>query len=210
MLTAVAVMCGVGLAGAVAPAVPGFASVAMDVTQACRALAAAMFTGAGVLALTRSHVGSDSQAAMRGLALLVLGMVMWPLVGVVRTLTHQQPDSLLPALVRGAVTIVVLMLMASALRCATHGSGSVVDLPRMATRTGAVTAGVGAAALVCAGGMQVSVPAGRAFHVLVSAAVAVGWLGVALWARRAGDRVAWASSVRPCCSRWESPSCCAA
>ena len=195
VITAAAVVLSVAFAAVIASATPAFSPVSADVTRTCHAVAAAMFTAAGVLALARGYIAGESVTALRGLALLLLGMVAWPLVGVIRTLSSQQPDSLLPDLVRGAVTTVVLWLSAYALRCASHDK--ILSLSPIATRAGIVAVVIEAAALVTVGGLHLSAEAGRPAHLLLAATVAGEWLGVALWTRAAADRVPWAPSVWP-------------
>ncbi|MGN6130944.1 MAG: sensor histidine kinase [Nocardioidaceae bacterium] len=185
----------VGFAMVVASATPGFSSVSADVARTGRAVAAAMFTASGVLALARGYIASESATALRGLALLLLGLVAWPLIGVIRTMSSQQPDSLLPDLVRGAVTTVVLWLLAYALRCASHNK--IVNLSPIATCTGIAALVIEAVALVSVGGLHLSAHGGRPAHVLLAAVVATEWLAVALWTRAASDRVPWAPSVWP-------------
>lgn len=194
-VTAVAVALSIAFAAVVASATPAFSPVCADVTRTGRAVAAAMFTAAGVLSLARGYIASESATALRGLALLLLGMVAWPLIGVVRTLSAGQPDSLLPDLVRGAVTTVVLWLLAYAVRCASHHKS--VNLSPIATWAGTAAVVIGAVALLCVGSLHLMAEAGRPTHVLLAAVVAAEWLAVALWARGATDQVRWAPAVWP-------------
>ena len=140
--------------------------ITAQAVSTCRALAAAMFAGAGVLRIARGHICSDVRSTLLGLSLLTLGIVALPLAGLLRVLTASQPDSLVPSLSRGCTTVVVLTLVAHAMH-STRGPER-LGAAGLAVRVALVASAVTLVSMLAAVWPATAMPTGHPIHLAVS------------------------------------------
>jgi signal transduction histidine kinase len=160
-----------------------------DVAVLALACAAALFVVAGVVRLARWRVAGDPHSALVGSALIVMGGLFLPVLGIAAFGGALEHRELGEALIRGLASLMVAALVLRAVRCT-----YVRDFERPAR----LLPVLGALILAAFGGLAAAqaavvepVPHGPQVAQVLSAAMALGWLALAVAVRRSDSDRGW-------------------
>jgi len=161
-----------------------------------RAVACALFLGAGVLRIARWRIAGDARSGLLGTALLLLGGVCLPLTNVARSVSADRPHSLF-VLLTHSTTMTIVMLVAAAALVGTARSAQRPVVAGLVLRS--VTAAVGGFAALLSVEIWARPPlaTGPVPHVLAPSALAIGWLALGMVAARRGRSEPWAARLAP-------------
>ncbi len=182
--------------GFVVPAALSHLAIAVHLIDIFRALASALFLGAGVLSLAAARVSRDNERVFVGLSTLVVGGLVLPSSTVVRALESGGALSLLAPSVRSFTSALALALVLTSLQRAHASAGrthprSTSLIPLVVVLGGLWTLFAAELAL-----LPLVVGLRGAYDVMV-ASLALAWLSAAVVAAATVRRRAWAARTSP-------------
>lgn len=163
---------------------------------ALRAIATALFIGAGVLQIARWRIDGNPGSGVGGSALLLYGAVVLPLASIASTMTADHPGSLFTALTRCVTTLAVLGLITRALGGGRHlqdGQGRLVTQAALSL----TIAVVGFCALALVHVQAAHGLGGRWLYVLLTALLAGSWFVAGALAVIRGQALVWPVRMAP-------------
>lgn len=180
----------------VVPAALAHLAVADHLIDIFRALASALFLGAGVLSLAAARVSRDNERVYVGLSALVVGGLVLPSSTVVRALESGGALSLLAPSVRSFTSGLALALVLTSLQRA-HASAN-RNNPRLTSLTPLVVVLGGLWALFAAELALLPLVVGlRGAYDVMVASLALAWLSAAVVAAATVRRRTWAGRTSP-------------
>lgn len=163
---------------------------------ALRAIATALFIGAGVLQIARWRIDQNPGSGVSGTALLLYGAVVLPLASIASTMSANHPGSLFVVLTRCVTTLAVLGLIARALGTGRHRQDGQGRL--LAQAAGSLTVAlVGFCALALVHVQAGHGLSGRWLYVLLTASLAGSWFGAGALAVVRGQALVWPVRMAP-------------
>lgn len=166
-----------------------------DVAVILLGCAAALFTVAGVVRLARWRLAGDPHSALAGCALIVMGALYLPLVGVAEISGALQRRPFGEAVARLIVTAVTIGLVVRATR--TSSGSRLVRPSRLLPTLAAIVLGGFAALVVIEAALSEPVPGGSAIARALSIGMVLGWLTLAVAVRRFDTNRSWARRAAP-------------